>query len=393
MTYTYDNVSGDPKAIPGKVPFIIPPGLADGPSNTLSAYNHTSLDLYGQGTLLYGEGVNKDLLHLLENFASPTPPPTPTVGQLWYNTLLDELYVYDMELNWKQSGYSSAEILAMLSTNLVKVVTPPVNDNSTYAATTAWVNTSISASVGLSLAAHEADFSLHLTPAQNVLLDGIAPTITSAEINALDGITGNVQQLINNVSSSSASTYVPIVNTSTTATPNKILYLDASGQLPATAANANKLANISPSSFVRNDNGLVTLPAGLNVTGNIAATGNITAGGNIIGYYSDGRLKTNIKTIDNALDRVSAMSGVFYTASELAATYGYTSTGTEVGVIAQQVQAVLPEVIKLAPFDTNTDGTSKSGENYLTVQYERIVPLLIEAIKELKAEIDLLKKV
>jgi hypothetical protein len=193
--------------------------------------------------------------------------------------------------------------------------------------------------------------------------------------------------LINNVSSSSASTYVPIVNTSTTATPNKILYLDASGQLPATVANANKLANISPSSFVRNDNGLVTLPAGLNVTGDITATGNI------IGYYSDSRLKTNIKTIDNALDRVSAMSGVFYTASELAATYGYTSTGTEVGVIAQQVQDVLPEVIKLAPFDTNADGTSKSGENYLTVQYERIVPLLIEAIKELKAEIDLLKKV
>jgi hypothetical protein len=387
MTYTYDNVAGDPNTIPGKIPFVIPPGLVDGPGSTLNAYKHTSLDLYGQGALLYGEGVNKDLLHLLENFASPTPPTNPTVGQLWYNTVLDALYVYDMELNWKQSGYSSAEILAMLSANLVKVVTPPTNDNSTYAATTAWVNNSISTSVGTSLAAHEADFSLHLTPAQNVLLDGIAPTITSAEINALDGITGNVQQLINNVSSSSASTYVPIVNTSTTATPNKILYLDASGQLPATVANANKLANISPSSFVRNDNGLVTLPAGLNVTGDITATGNI------IGYYSDSRLKTNIKTIDNALDRVSAMSGVFYTASELAATYGYTSTGTEVGVIAQQVQDVLPEVIKLAPFDTNADGTSKSGENYLTVQYERIVPLLIEAIKELKAEIDLLKKV
>jgi hypothetical protein len=387
MNFTHDTVTGDPTAIPGKEPFIIPPGGVDGPANPYPAYQHTSLNLYGQGALTYGEGINEDLLHLLENFASPTAPVNPTVGQLWYDTTTDALFVYDMVLAWKQSGYSQEEILNILASNIVRVITPAAGDNSTSVATTAWVTDNVTDSIGTSLAAHEADYMLHLTAFQNDLLDGIIPTITSGEINALDGITGNIQQLINNVSSSSASTYVPIANTATTATPNKILYLDASGQLPATASNANTLANIASSSYVRNDNGLVTLPAGLNVTGNI------TAGGNVIGYYSDGRLKTNIKTIDNALDRVSAMSGVFYTASELAATYGYTSTGTEVGVIAQQVQAVLPEVIKLAPFDTNIDGTSKSGENYLTVQYERIVPLLIEAIKELKAEIDLLKKV
>jgi hypothetical protein len=56
------------------------------------------------------------------------------------------------------------------------------------------------------------------------------------------------------------------------------------------------------------------------------------------------------------------------------------------------VQAVLPEVIKPAPFDTDENGASKSGENYLTVQYEKIVPLLIEAIKELSKKVELLEQ-
>lgn len=383
MNFTHDTVTGDPTAIPGKEPFIIPPGGVDGPANPYPSYQHTSLNLYGQGALTYGEGINEDLLHLLENFASPTAPVNPTVGQLWYDTTTDALFVYDMALAWKQSGYSQAEILTILSTSVLQAATPPLGDNSTNVATTEWVNTN----VGNSLTAHENDFTLHLTPSQNSLLDGLLPSITSSDINALDGITGNVQQLINGVSSSSSTLYVPFTDTATTATANKILYMDANGALNATAANAVTLNGIASSHYVRDNNGHVALPAGLGVTGDITATGNI------IGYYSDSRLKSNIRIIDHALDKVSALSGVFYTASELAATYGYTSTELEVGVIAQQVQAVLPEVIKLAPFDTNIDGTSKSGENYLTVQYERIVPLLIEAIKELKAEIDSLKKV
>jgi hypothetical protein len=55
---------------------------------------------------------------------------------------------------------------------------------------------------------------------------------------------------------------------------------------------------------------------------------------------------------------------------------------TRIGVSAQQMQEILPEVV----FD------SPLGQGYITVQYERIVPLLIEAIKELKAEVDRLNK-
>ena len=64
----------------------------------------------------------------------------------------------------------------------------------------------------------------------------------------------------------------------------------------------------------------------------------------------------------------------------------------KVGVSAQEVQKVLPEAVKLAPFDKNDYGESISGENYLTVQYEKLVPLLIEAIKEQQTQVEELKK-
>ena len=64
----------------------------------------------------------------------------------------------------------------------------------------------------------------------------------------------------------------------------------------------------------------------------------------------------------------------------------------DVGVIAQDVQAVLPEAVRNAPFDWNTEtNSSRSGDNYLTVQYEKLTALLIEAVKELKTEVDTLK--
>lgn len=91
------------------------------------------------------------------------------------------------------------------------------------------------------------------------------------------------------------------------------------------------------------------------------ATGNI-------GAYSDERLKSNVRTIDSALDKVSKMRGVYFDKAGKAS----------VGVIAQEMETVLPEVV----FD---------GE-YKSVAYGNIVGVLIEAIKELKAEVERLKK-
>ena len=64
----------------------------------------------------------------------------------------------------------------------------------------------------------------------------------------------------------------------------------------------------------------------------------------------------------------------------------------QVGVSAQSVKEVLPEIVSLAPFDTNAETKeSKSGKDYMTVDYAKLTPLLIEAIKELKVEIKKLK--
>jgi hypothetical protein len=110
-------------------------------------------------------------------------------------------------------------------------------------------------------------------------------------------------------------------------------------------------------------------------TGEIRATNNITA------YYSDDRLKTKLGNIESALDKVLSLNGFYHEANETAQALGY-QVVREVGVSAQEVNAVLPEVVAPAPIDPQ----------YMTVRYERLVPLLIEAIKELKSEIDGLKK-
>jgi len=126
----------------------------------------------------------------------------------------------------------------------------------------------------------------------------------------------------------------------------------------------------------------------LKVYGRGDFTGDVTAN------TSDKRLKTKIKNIDSALEKISKINGVYFNWNEKAKELAHKNTEKrEIGLIAQEVQSILPEIIHQAPFDMeNVKGGSLSGENYLTIQYEKIVPLLVECIKELKKEIEELKK-
>jgi hypothetical protein len=94
-------------------------------------------------------------------------------------------------------------------------------------------------------------------------------------------------------------------------------------------------------------------------------------------YSSDKRLKENVKNIESPLEKLNKINGVEFDWIEKQGVHG--NKGHDIGVIAQEIEEVLPEVVT----------TRDNG--YKAVKYEKIVPLLIEAIKELKTEIEELK--
>jgi hypothetical protein len=119
-------------------------------------------------------------------------------------------------------------------------------------------------------------------------------------------------------------------------------------------------------------------------------TGSIRATDDVVSYYSDNRFKKDIKVIDNALDKVLSLTGVYFTQNKYAEKFGYNDYTRHVGVIAQQVQTFIPEIVKPAPFDVDEHGNSVTGLNFITVQYERLVPVVVQAIKEQQEELQVL---
>jgi hypothetical protein len=112
--------------------------------------------------------------------------------------------------------------------------------------------------------------------------------------------------------------------------------------------------------------GAATLAATLTGTGNFTAVGNVTG-------YSDENLKDNVQTIPDALDKVTQLRGVEFDRNDIE------GNPHQIGVIAQEVEKIIPEVVQ-----TNGDGIK-------SVAYGNLVGLLIEAIKDLKEEVNELK--
>jgi len=114
----------------------------------------------------------------------------------------------------------------------------------------------------------------------------------------------------------------------------------------------------------------------LNINDNTVITGELNVTGDITAFYtSDRRLKNNLTVIEGPLAKVLSISGNTFDWNDKS-----NKSGHDVGVIAQEVLEVLPEAVT----------TRDNG--YLAVDYHKVVPLLIEAVKELSAKVDALEK-
>ena len=130
--------------------------------------------------------------------------------------------------------------------------------------------------------------------------------------------------------------------------------------------------------FYTSDNANMTL----NESGDLLVSGNITA------YYSDERLKKITSNIENVLNTLQNIDVFKYKTNDLAHSLGIINNNDEIGLSAQQVNKYYPELVSIAPFDRKYDENikdiiSKSGQKYLTLNYERLVPILLQGIKEL----------
>ena len=192
------------------------------------------------------------------------------------------------------------------------------------------------------------------------LLDGVPGTLTTTEIGYLDGVSSAIQTQLDAKLPLSGGTVTGQVKF------NDNVHLDF-----GTGNDAEIYHNGSHLYFDMNADDDIIFRDGNNSnatrftfdtsSGNFTATGNITA-------YSDAALKSDITTIDNALEKVSNMRGVFFNKDG--------ERGT--GVVAQEVQKVIPEAV----FE---------GGEYLSVAYGNLVGVLVEAIKDLKTQVEDLK--
>jgi len=150
------------------------------------------------------------------------------------------------------------------------------------------------------------------------------------------------------------------------------------------ALNGTEFSNtITDNSQLTNGAGYITSYTEVDTLDSVVQRGSVTAAtvqfgevrstGDVIAYYSsDERLKDNIKPIENALSKIESIGGYTYEWNDNQSTY----EGSDIGVIAQEIEAIAPELV----IDRET--------GYKAVKYEKLVAILIEGIKELSAKVN-----
>ena len=222
-------------------------------------------------------------------------------------------------------------------------------------------------------------------------------TITNIGVNNANYTNGNI-----NFQASGAASISKSGNTVTISSTNTTYSVGNGGltEINFTSALNSKLAGIAAGATNVTNNNQLTNGAGyttyssnqtLNNNSNVhfeglmvgqtsGSTANtIRCVGDVVAFYSsDKRLKDNITPIENSLEKVGKLKGYEFDWNDNQEVY----EGHDVGVIAQEVEAVVPEIVE-----------TRKHDGYKAVKYEKLVPLLINAINELKAEIEELKSI
>jgi len=214
------------------------------------------------------------------------------------------------------------------------------------------------------------------TPAEHVRITnlgdvGIGTTLPSTKLQVIGTVTANtfVGPLTGNVTGN-------VTGTAGSATGNALTATTLQTARAINGVSFNGSAAITITAAATNvSTQLLSLGVGTAASGN---TGEIRATDSITSFFSDERLKNFHGRIDGALGKVQQLNGYYFKINDLAKELGYDNDRMQVGVSAQEVESVMPEVVTDAPI----------SNEYKTVWYEKLVPLLIEAIKELKAEVD-----
>ena len=211
------------------------------------------------------------------------------------------------------------------------------------------------------------------------ILDGAL--LTTTELNYVDGVTSAIQTQLDSKAPTASPTFTGTVS-GVTATHVGL----------GNVTNESKATMFTNPTFTGTVSGVTATHVGLGTSADVqfdslgigtaasGTTGEIRATGDITAYYSsDERLKENFKTLDGALDKVNQLNGYEFDWKDGIEDV-VSKKGHDIGVKAQEVQALYPELVH------------ERDNGYLAVDYVKLTAVLLHAVKELSAKVDELSK-
>jgi len=366
----------------------------------------TSLQLVGKSSVGYGEYQNENFVFLLENFANSNPPSTPIKGQTWYDSEKNTLNAYTGQA-WQPVGRplfseqapsnplegtfwfkQSVQSLSMWEGQQWITIGPQgvigfgeTRNNSLTVKDIQGVHRPVILTVVddtvVAITARE-DFTIDVNSTIlgfDEIKSGINVSSNSKMYGNLVGVASEAEKLKNGQQINGT------VFNGTTNVETEYWGKARSITIGGTTKAVNGIADvfwtvpevIPQTTLLR----IGSLGVGTFASGNI---GQIRATGEIVSNFSDDRLKHKLEHIEQAVEKIQQLDCFYYIPNQLAQSLGYEAK-KQVGLSAQQVNEVLPEVVAPAPVD----------DAFLTIQYEKMIPLVIQAIKELSIEVKNLK--